>query len=579
MADHLLAISIGPIQDFIAAARRTRDLWYGSDILSRLSKAVAKSVREQGGNLIFPAPECDEELEPESPLPVANNILAVVSTENPKKLTQNANEALRKAWLEEVNKVRENASGFVDKKRWKAAEKEDVLEFFAAWVETTNNHREDRKKVMRLLAGRKACRNFEPAPGDDRKIPKSSLDGRRPSLLKETSLNQHPSSAELRLNKGEQLDLLGVIKRTATEYTPYPSVARVAVQPWVEKIVNQTEKNKHVADAFQTLKETAKDCGLPSMDANRFRQFNDFLYDGTTVFLSRHEAIAEEEGLTGEQLNKLNNAVKKLTKPELKLGQPSPYLAILVADGDHMGRAISTLQEIKSEQKLSKCLSKFSQSVSGIVQSHKGFCVYAGGDDVLAFLPINTCLECARKLHDTFAGSFTNITEVTETPTLSAGIAIAHFMEPMEDLLNYGRKSEKMAKASGGNLGANKERNGLAICIHPRSGSSLGVREQWGKDGDSNSLDKRIMTWRSEGLPEKLPYDLRESVQHWKEWDTSDHLKEAIPLELKRLLKKKQIKSEKLLEVAGTLTTPSDVERLANELLVAQWLTQETAKR
>ena len=41
---HVLIVTLGPIQDFIAAARRTRDLWFGSWLLSELSK-FQESVR------------------------------------------------------------------------------------------------------------------------------------------------------------------------------------------------------------------------------------------------------------------------------------------------------------------------------------------------------------------------------------------------------------------------------------------------------------------------------------------------------------------------------------------------------
>ncbi|MDW8481325.1 MAG: type III-B CRISPR-associated protein Cas10/Cmr2 [Meiothermus sp.] len=52
---HLLTISIGPVQDFIAAARRTADLYAGSQILQELSKHAAKHLAAKGAQLIFPA--------------------------------------------------------------------------------------------------------------------------------------------------------------------------------------------------------------------------------------------------------------------------------------------------------------------------------------------------------------------------------------------------------------------------------------------------------------------------------------------------------------------------------------------
>ncbi|HTQ79571.1 MAG TPA: type III-B CRISPR-associated protein Cas10/Cmr2, partial [Thermoanaerobaculia bacterium] len=39
----ILLITLGPVQDFIAAARRCRDLWFGSWLLSELSKATAQA--------------------------------------------------------------------------------------------------------------------------------------------------------------------------------------------------------------------------------------------------------------------------------------------------------------------------------------------------------------------------------------------------------------------------------------------------------------------------------------------------------------------------------------------------------
>jgi CRISPR-associated protein Cmr2 len=97
---HLLAISVGPVQGFIAAARRTRDLWFGSHLLSEISKAAAKSVYDDGGRLVFPAPEAPADLEPDSPLIVAKVILAELREADPKTLAARANEAAKKRWRE-----------------------------------------------------------------------------------------------------------------------------------------------------------------------------------------------------------------------------------------------------------------------------------------------------------------------------------------------------------------------------------------------------------------------------------------------------------------------------------------------
>ena len=75
---NLLIISLGPIQDFIAAARRCRDLWFGSWILSDLSKTVARTIAEKldRNALVFPGVQYMGELDARSNTSVANKIVA-----------------------------------------------------------------------------------------------------------------------------------------------------------------------------------------------------------------------------------------------------------------------------------------------------------------------------------------------------------------------------------------------------------------------------------------------------------------------------------------------------------------------
>ena len=65
---------------------------------------------------------------------------------------------------------------------------------------------------------------------------------------------------------------------------------------------------------------------------------------------------------------------------------------MLVADGDRMGAAISEIGDMKGHQDFSSTLSEFAGKAKKVVESFHGVCVYTGGDDVLAFLPLDTCL-------------------------------------------------------------------------------------------------------------------------------------------------------------------------------------------
>jgi CRISPR-associated protein Cmr2 len=92
---YLLALSIGPIQEFIAAARRTRDLWCGSHMLSEISRAAAKAVQSAGGELIFPASESIGR----SHEGIANIILAELpGGKEVKDIAEKAKQAAKQKW-------------------------------------------------------------------------------------------------------------------------------------------------------------------------------------------------------------------------------------------------------------------------------------------------------------------------------------------------------------------------------------------------------------------------------------------------------------------------------------------------
>ncbi|MHB1654589.1 MAG: type III-B CRISPR-associated protein Cas10/Cmr2, partial [Desulfitobacteriaceae bacterium] len=49
--------TLGPVQGFVAQARRTRDLWAGSFLLSYLSGVAMAEILKEGGEIVFPAVE------------------------------------------------------------------------------------------------------------------------------------------------------------------------------------------------------------------------------------------------------------------------------------------------------------------------------------------------------------------------------------------------------------------------------------------------------------------------------------------------------------------------------------------
>lgn len=597
MSDYLLACSIGPIQEFIAAARRTRDLWFGSHLLSQISKAVAKAIAEEIGQekLIFPAVSDLALLQADSQLTVANIILAEIpSTITPQEIASVAREAAKDYWLQNANQTegyiqnltRSSQAGAINQELWKE-QIADVVEFYSAWVPMGTDYKKARGRVMRLLAGRKACRDFlQPSNNIDlKRVPKSSLDGRRETVLKRNN-SKSDLDKRLRLAEGEQLDVVGLVKRLGNKKQPYPSVARIAADPWLRKVERVAANNP----SFEQLKASCETLGnnvIHTINREKFPQYKIFPFEGTTVYPSRYQDLSEETGVPVKQLqNELSEPVKGLDnylgEPVRELakilgGEPSPYVAILVADGDRMGKVISEIDSPEKHRRFSEELCEFAKYADEIIKKEYGICVYAGGDDVLAFLPVDHALSCARRLSEKFLEILQDWKDSSgNVPTLSVGLAIGHFMEPLEDLRCYGQIAEKLAKQKNENRPNEipfKERNGLAILIYPRSGCEFGVREQW-QDGN-DSLDARLKSWAdlfAEGhISTSLAHDLQLLATDYHHWQNAN-LPLAIQSDVSLVLKRKKINPEHFSNIIPKLQDANDISRLANELLVARRL-------
>src|SRR5437867_3350191 len=92
-----MVVAIGPVQEFIASARRSRDLLFGSWQLSELSRAAARKIVGLHGDsiecLIFPAAKDSSQLDPHTDLGVANKILGKIAG-NPRDVAKEIRDAV-----------------------------------------------------------------------------------------------------------------------------------------------------------------------------------------------------------------------------------------------------------------------------------------------------------------------------------------------------------------------------------------------------------------------------------------------------------------------------------------------------
>jgi CRISPR-associated protein Cmr2 len=591
---YLISLSIGPVQDFIAAARRTRDLWFGSYVLSEVSKAAACYFKNEGAELIFPAPTTDltpDSKQTENKDNVGNKILVLIKTDNPQEIINKAQQATKERWetiAEEVNKKLE-----VNDTIWQA-QISDVLEFFSAWVllEDERDYSSGRERLDQLLNARKNTRNFIVNSVEGDGIAKSSLDGLRETVLpQQIKLWQKYT---LGLSAGEELDCIGVVKRLGGDIDQFTPLSRLAIDSWLRHPQCQEQALKNtfsvIKEIFSELEQT--NLGLVSLVTGNNAIYETFPFDAQLLYDFRIQA--EQDGLarlekdadrdTKKNIDIAKQHLEKLaetthTSPFKDLPKPSPYMAILAADGDRMGELLDSINSIEAHQEISKKLADFATQVPTTVRAFQGHCIYAGGDDVLALLPLDKAIACSRKLAADFTRKLSEIQAIAtdKIPTLSVGLGVSHFLTPMGTQLELARRAEQLAKSNDKPTGESK--NALGILLQPRSGAEISFRERWTNKDDDNHIpaDKVLEKWikahNDNLLPRRVGYELRE-LSFALNWCEPQH-KPFIEQEVSRILKRKRNKEGSPMEdvvIAGICKRAAAVglARLANELIITR---------
>ncbi len=151
-------------------------------------------------------------------------------------------------------------------------------------------------------------------------------------------------------------------------------------------------------------------------------------------------------------------------------GKPPTYFALMHLDGDNMAGLFkgSRSDIISTTEKLTR----FANGVQNIVEECGGELIYAGGDDVLAFLPTETAIACARQLRKAFG-------EALPGASLSGGIAVVHCKEDLRFALGQVRAAEKAAKRIARPGGDPTVKDALALTICRRSGEHATVVMGW----------------------------------------------------------------------------------------------------
>lgn len=538
MARHLLAISFGPVQPFIAAARKTRDLKAGSDLLLQAVRASAKAIlkADAQAKLIFPAAD----LESIGTADAANIILAEIHAE-----PGSIQNAARKAFEGELNRLWQDALKNIQRKgisgiQTTAAERQlrETPEIYAAWVEFPegSNYSEARKVLGARMAGRKALRDFAPAPVTENGQPKSPLNADLEGILPTDGMTvTQDVQNKLLVNPRETLDAFSLIKRQMQEegdLLRFPSTRRMVIADWL--------------DLHQEHPELI----------------------ALLQWCEKHQV--EEGDVLLDQLDELNDDLKVEARQRARdvrraTGTPAfrGYYAMLMADGDSVGKFLDSLNRPDDHKEFSKTLGEFAHGTKDIVKRHLGELIYSGGDDVLAFMPASKAIECAQALERDFKGKMHALGKASP-PTLSVAIRIHHHADDLQGVVRACNADLKSVKQK-----YIKEKNHLRVTVAARSGSDQSTDHSFAKSSVSD-LESLIEAHEKREVPRGWAYELRDWSEMLKLAAVSS---EHILNEYKRIAERKTPKVK--VELPEDYRSQPGLAKFAQAAAVAQFLTRE----
>jgi len=516
MTTAVLIFTFSPVQSFITEARRAADLYVGSQILVYLAKAAAQAI---GPNrLIYPAI-----LNGRLPDDVPNVLVAQVDFGQAEATTKRAHEALRDEWKRLADTARNallNQPGLSHDSTWDTiwTRQADHLwqVFWTAAPIGSGGYQQAYQEARAALDAVKRSRVF---PQMEEPGAKDSLSGMREALhltgqtAKEywTDVARRVTAAKLRPNGRERLDAIGAVKRFCE------LADRATVSTSTIASADFRERARQKAGIQLALYRKAVEDALKSYIYAPRKNDLQWPYDGDLFFPETLMPERLEDSYHGvarpDLLERARQALLELYK--VAEARPSPYYAIIVLDGDDMGkhisRLLSELDPAKAHGDFSRQLATFAQLVPQTLgatfrarigsamfdaDSRIGqeFLVYNGGDDVLALAPLSVALPMAQALAMEFSSQVPGC-------TASAGLAVVHHLYPLDAALAAAREAEKTAKTVPGKAA-------IAVRVLKRSGETVTVRSRWKSMGDL--FDELVGHFAGERLSSRFAYELSE---------------------------------------------------------------------
>lgn len=557
MSTKILHFTLGPVQGFVSQARRTRDFWAGSFLLSWLAgQAMRATLEVAGAKITFPAvgdldnPKdkllaaiCGTDSSGPTIGTIPNRFRAQVPDGfDPKSVEQR----VRDKWLELASAVWDGipadviASGNQDQgHKTEDIWNRQVSSFWEiAWVigdEGTDDggwldlRKNWRSHLSSLSEGGDHCTimsDYQELSGFLRSHHREQQDAFWEKMQQCKFGENTEKIGPLELRTGERLCAIALVKRLFPRLSKeclrktigfipggkynrigkWPSTSYMSAVPWLDYVAQDPKRRDALLEYAQAVKENTGDnfkrlCSeqgididiqrvKPSGDVTNYcvgayslyeldgNLFNlDALSNARATPLSEAPVKLTPDGVVDPAKDEREKLLKALQQCIQSVDVEAPsFYAMLAFDGDRLGKLLQLAPAFSD--KLSDALLEFAggsekeKGVSSIVSGHGGVTMYAGGDDVMALLPIDTAIQCAIDVRQLYQDRINEVgfpDDLKSLATGSAAIVLAHFHLPLRDVIAMARHYlDNIAKEKNG-------RDSLAVALFKNSG----VTAQW----------------------------------------------------------------------------------------------------
>jgi CRISPR-associated protein Cmr2 len=478
----LVVVSVGGVQQFIAEARSTADVAAGSRLLSEIAAAMCAVVIEPA-ELVMPEAARGD-------LGLPNRVVAVTQPGTGAALAGRMVDAAVQSWQDRVLRL------------WPAAGPSAPGFPVTQWVvvePTSGGYRQQWERAVEAMAARKRTRTF---PRYEARTVRRlcALSGRWPEA-------ERGPQVWIRRRRGEALSVPAVVKRHAAAQLSFPSTWSIATAPTRYEIARRAEADERVRGSVRVLRQAVEAlnrfgvrfgsgrlAGLRGWTADEARWVADI--EGACLVPETWtvESVASEHNITPTDTAAFGSAVAHAREALMQVfrtaevDQPSPYLSVVAQDADRMGRRLSggagagddlrawhrrvsaALVEAGDDQR--RCLED-----SGVLGSGQygggalGKLVYAGGDDLLGFVPVRTALRAAQALNDSFATLVGGESGPVQRATASTAIVFFHASSSLQTAMAGVRSLLEEAKRT--------HRPGFGVAVWRRGGERARAVGRW----------------------------------------------------------------------------------------------------